>query len=285
MLALSLLFSWSFAAESENAALIKTVKMLDGWSWGLTSKEADSILKDLSQDNYFPYQDIVINGETIWKGTGPDCSSRYTAIAASLSTKYSRPFSVLDIGANNGYFSLNLVREFNSSAVMVDTTDRLTKICKYNTDINDRLLYGKKLITTQELENSSAQFDVILLLNVLHHMADWKSFLDKALSISGTVIVENPPSNDPRCSYKTTIPAIEKYVKQLKGRIIARTPRTMPGHYHDLTQMKSGMVLEVPTLPDVQSIMHIIHTDNNPEVALTADMFKDFNIEYQGKSF
>lgn len=91
----------------------------------IDANKANKILSDLSKENYFPYQDIVVNDDILWKGFGPNCTSRYNAIFRALSEKYQRPITVLDIGANNGYFSLRLAKDFKGQSVMVDTTDRL----------------------------------------------------------------------------------------------------------------------------------------------------------------
>lgn len=283
-----LLFFAVDASQSESKALVSTMQTMQNWSYGMSQTQGDAILKDLSQESYFPYQDITINSETIWRGTGPDCSSRYTAIAAALASKYNRPFSVLDIGANNGYFSINLARDYNAQVVMVDTSDRLRKICQYNTDSNKQLLYCKKQMTLDDLSNlpSNTKFDAVLLLNVLHHMPDWKPFIKKMSTIADTLVVENPPVNDPRCSYKTTIPDIQAYLQKMNAPIIARTPRTKPGYYSSLPAMKYGMQLDVPTLPDVQSIMQVVHSGNSQIMSpLHKDMFKDQNVVFAGENF
>lgn len=288
ILLLSFALNASEAEQAEQAGLTQTISLLKGWSYGMSSTQANRVLKDLSSDQYFPYQDITINGETIWKGTGPDCSSRYTAIAAALACKYNRSFSVLDIGANNGYFSLNLARDYNAKVVMADTTDRLTKICTYNTDSNKNLLYCKKQFSTDDLNTLPAgtHFDAVLLLNVLHHIPDWKPFIEKISSLSDTLIVENPPSNDPRCSYKTTIPAIQTHLEQLKAPVIARTPRSQPGFFQDLKTMEFQMTLEVPVLPNVQSVMHVVHMGKRENMTpLFGNMFQQCNVQYEGTQF
>ena len=59
--------------------------------------------EDFSYDKDWPYQDLWINGEILSKGCGPDCPSRYETLRPLLNA-FKRPFSVLEIGANNGYF-------------------------------------------------------------------------------------------------------------------------------------------------------------------------------------
>lgn len=247
--------------EQESKQLVSSVGILSGWSWGISKKEADDILSNLSKEKYFPYQDIMVNGERLWKGLGTDCPSRYAAIHRAIVKKYNRPVTVLDIGANNGYFSLNLANRLGSQCVMVDLSDRLGTICELNTNVADKLIYLKKALSAGDLEaiGKSVHFDVVILLHVLHHVPEWKDFFDKASGIADTVVVETPPSNDPRLEKKTTIPAIEKELQSRNGIIIAQTPRVKPGCFDSLKKMEYGAMHNVPVDVAVKSSMYVFN--------------------------
>ena len=54
-------------------------------------------------------QDIVVGGLVISKGT-VDCLSKYETIKKEILQHYKRPFNVLDIGSEYGYYSFNINR-------------------------------------------------------------------------------------------------------------------------------------------------------------------------------
>lgn len=240
----------------ENQSLLSLIP--SGWSYGISADNAERILKQLSKEKYFPYQDILVNNETLWHGVGSDCPSRYKALKNELSKHYKRPITVLDIGANNGYFSLKLANDMDAQCVMADMTDRLKDICHLNSDINNKLIYLKKQLSTQDLQELKKKFhfDVAIALHVLHHIPDWKDFSDNLFELADTVVIETPPANDPRLEKKSTIPAIESYLKDKNGMVIAKTPRTVPGYFDDLKEMTYSVVYTAPIVKDVKSDMY-----------------------------
>lgn len=192
----------------------------------------EEILEKLSSERYFPYQDIIINNEVIFKGVGPDCPSRYEAIKAALA-EYEKPIKVLDIGASNGYFSLRIAKDFEATCVMADLSDRLCNICKFNTEVKN-LVYLKRALSLEDLQllAKKEHFDVVLALNVVHHMSPWKEILDVIFELGDTVIIETPPFNDKRAEQEPSIPLIEEYLlKKQDGEIIAETPRAAPNNF------------------------------------------------------
>ncbi len=242
----------------ENDNLRSIIPSLSGWSYGISANDAQKILKGLSKEKYFPYQDILVNNETLWHGVGTDCPSRYKAIKAELQKNYKRPITVLDIGANNGYFSLKLATDMDAQCVMADMTDRLRDICELNTDVNKNLIYIKKQLSFDDLNElkKKVHFDAVIVLHVLHHIPEWKEFTDQLFEIADTVIIETPPASDPRLEKKSNIPAIEKYLKNKNGKIIAQTPRTVPGYFDDLKEMTYSIVYQAPVMKDVKSDMY-----------------------------
>ena len=64
------------------------------------------------------YQPIWIKGVQDYRFQR-ECDDRYQPIR-ELAAQFNRPFSVLDIGANYGYFDFRLMEEFDCTCVMVD---------------------------------------------------------------------------------------------------------------------------------------------------------------------
>lgn len=206
----------------------------------ISSDERQTILQTLSKERYFPYQDIVINNEVLAKGVGPDCSSRYDAIKGILDT-YKKPIKVLDIGASNGYFSLKIVHDYDALCVMVDTSNRLLDICKFNDKING-IVYLKKELSLEDLQflNKNEHFDVVLALNVVHHMQPYKEILDILFQLGDAIIIETPPANDDRVNDNPDIPNIEKYlINKKNGICIAQTARAASNNFEEITSLET----------------------------------------------
>lgn len=187
-----------------------------------------SLLEELSFGKDALYQDIIVNGETLFHGDR-ECEERYQAIKQVLDL-YDRPITTIDIGANNGYFSIRAAQEYGSTAVMVDMQDRLEKICEYNTDLSTLICLNKQL-TTQDLKelNRREHFDVLILFHVLHHIAEpdsWEEFLNEVFKLADNVIIQTPPANDGFIVDKPNIPAIERYLLSLPtGKVIGSFTR------------------------------------------------------------
>lgn len=179
------------------------------------------------------YQDIIVDGKIVSSGNR-ECAQRYEGLKPLLN-KFKRKFTVLDIGASEGFFSLNIAYNYNATCVMIEgdyakrgpTADRLLEICKQN-DKLDNLIYLKKHITVEELEKIAAceHFDIVLGLNVVHHFRkDWKRALDAIFGIADYVVVEIPPTTDAVFANNKEVRACEEYLNQKGGTVIAQTPR------------------------------------------------------------
>jgi SAM-dependent methyltransferase len=108
---------------------------------------------------YQPYRDEPYQRE---------CEDRYEPIHEFCS-HYKRRFSVLDIGANYGWFGQRLVKDFpNCVYVGVDNK---------TIDPHERIWHIPRHITERELcdLSRSEQFDVVLGLSVLHHFKDYSA--------------------------------------------------------------------------------------------------------------
>jgi len=157
---------------------------------------------DLKKGPDWNYQSIIVNGEIIyhaknWSGGTEIALARYAAIKPILD-QYNRPIKVLDLGANNGFFSLKIAEEYDATCVMVDQTSRLTNICKHNTD-RDNIIHLRKFFTVNDLKALVLRehFDIVLVLHVLHHNDDWKAWIPLLMQLGDHVIIETPAIDDP----------------------------------------------------------------------------------------
>ena len=127
------------------------------------------------------YQDLVVNGEIYRIGTD-DCESRYGMIKPVLD-RLEGPFSVLDVGAAQGYFSFRIARDYPQSVcVMVDSDDTsyyahhgsmLRDLCAMNRDLTNVVHLDRRLdLADVSYLNGAEHFDVVLALLVVHLMDD-----------------------------------------------------------------------------------------------------------------
>lgn len=174
------------------------------------------------------YQDILVDGKVIKEGV-KDCEIRYPNIKKILDN-YKRPFTVLDIGASEGYFSLRIAAEYDCTCVMIegDKTLLLPHICQLNKRL-DNVVVLEKFITPQDLKElgECEHFDLVLAFNVIHQLKDdWKDGIDYLLTLGDNMLIETPPPGCRTAANGYTLPLIEEYLSQNKhGKIVAQVPR------------------------------------------------------------
>jgi hypothetical protein len=140
------------------------------------------------------YQDIWKNGQLVEKGIR-ECESRYLVIQ-SIAKKYKRPFTVLDIGANQGYFTIRLAEEFpNCTVVAIEPADE----CELEDKVShlNNVIVLKKSFSIEELQKLSQceYFDLILCMSVIHCFDTKLSFQDLTeiiKSMGSNIILELP---------------------------------------------------------------------------------------------
>lgn len=155
------------------------------------------ISKDLYKGHLCTSQDIRINGKTIRKGVDTNCEDRYQTLKPTLE-KFKRPFTVLELGAGQGYMSIRIAEEFPEAiCVMMDTSDTLRKICNYNTDRNN-LIHIKQNIDENTLKNLSLHehFDVIIWSYLLDHLNKPQKCLEYMANMTNLLIIERTPIRD-----------------------------------------------------------------------------------------
>ncbi len=124
------------------------------------------------------------------------CDERYAPIRDFLG-QYRRPFSVFDLGANMGYFSFRIAEDFDAVCVMADDKAELPELCRQNAAGRKTILLHRRMPANVLAGLAACEhFDVVLALNVLHHMADWRVAAEALVRLGDHLIVETPGRGD-----------------------------------------------------------------------------------------
>lgn len=163
------------------------------------------------------YQPRWVDGREVGDGIRK-AAPRYEAIAKELSGH--QGFSVLDLGAYNGYFSLRLAEDFDASCTAVDDyrglRSALAEACDGRvTGIHERL--------TPESLAALGDFDVILCLSVLHHVPWWRAMLEMISEQSTVLFIETVSPNEVLPKARAHCPEIPAAVEDLGGKVICRS--------------------------------------------------------------
>jgi len=113
------------------------------------------------------YQDLWCQGRTVATGVRP-CAERWWLLHEFL--KADRPATVLDLGANLGYYAMRLADAFGCRVDAVESAyyPRLVEAVRANGD--DRVLPINTTVETVLRSDIFGPYDVVLALSVLHHL-------------------------------------------------------------------------------------------------------------------
>lgn len=142
------------------------------------------------------YQETWVKGRSTGERYQRECASRYAAIKAFLE-QYERPFSVFDLGANAGYFAFRIAEDFPQSTVIAADNKSALRTLAVTNGLPNVLVLNRRL-QSDDLD-ALAQceaFDVVMCLNVLHHMEAWRSVLPRLRYLGAHLIVETPGRGD-----------------------------------------------------------------------------------------
>jgi SAM-dependent methyltransferase len=147
------------------------------------------------------YQDIWRAGEVVSPGVR-ECSRRYEMVRG-VAARFKRPFTVLDIGANLGYFSMRLAHEFpDCTVVAVEGMygDWLEQLLAANGE--RRVILLKKTMGLGALWQlaDSEHFDMVLALSVMHHIPGGFGNVLEVLRAMGSVLVAELANESGACN-------------------------------------------------------------------------------------
>ena len=175
------------------------------------------------------YQEKWVRGGVRARGDR-ECEARYDLVRKGVAG-YSRAFSVLDIGANLGYFGIRLAEEYACVSVMVERRPDLADVARQNT-LRGTVAIQRRL-SVRDLQEiaKSEHFDVVLALNVVHHFkADWREAFDAILSIGDRVIIETPSLADTGACGQGSVPGILEAIARERPEVLGESPcHTTPG--------------------------------------------------------
>jgi len=117
------------------------------------------------------YQSRWIKGEEI-SGVR-ECADRYEIIK-EYAKRFNRPFTVLDIGANYGYFSIRLMEDFDCVSVMGEFVpeyfNELTRLVEAN-DCGNAIVLKHRFTQDSLRELAKVEhFDLVLAMSIVHHI-------------------------------------------------------------------------------------------------------------------
>lgn len=216
------------------------------------------------------YQDRWVRGKVVETGDR-ECETRWHAIRDFVLSDYERPFTMLEIGADLGYFSLRAAAEFGCVAVAIDGGPQLTQSFKRN-DLDGTIALRHRLSVEDLLTLGACEhFDVVLALNVLHHFPDPGPVLDAVLRLGDETVIETPPAEDLGACGQGVIAALAEMVESEDPLEIARTPS------HTTEGLDRPMfLLETPKKSISRSYF------NSPSVVPLSPVYIDST--YKGKS-
>ncbi len=120
--------------------------------------------------------------------------------------------SILDLGCGGGILSESLAKK-GARVTSFDTSSALIKVAKKRAS-NQNLKISYKVGSIDSLKKKSIKFDIIISLEVIEHVKDYKSFLldiSSCLNKNGLIILSTINRN--LISYFTTIFMAEKVLR------------------------------------------------------------------------
>lgn len=165
------------------------------------------------------YQDVVDeSGKTLVRGYR-ECASRYEVIRDYVAT-LRRPFTVLDLGASAGYFSIQLTRDFGARCICVEPSPDIEHA-------RDQVAAIVRSKVMPEDVRKLGTFDVVLGLSVLHHMTYWQSMLAMLDRIArSALIIETPNAEEKlrKAVVRNNLGSIIKLIEKDGFTVIGETP-------------------------------------------------------------
>jgi len=142
------------------------------------------------------YQPIWVKGEVYDHAFQRPSAERYEPIRA-LCAKFERPFSVLDIGSNYGYFDVRLMNDFPECVCVLVDDKTVGPVLQAN-NVMDRSVVLSRKVSAEVLESlsRSEHFDVVVAFSVLHHFDDPARAFNALLKLGSWALFEIPGEDD-----------------------------------------------------------------------------------------
>jgi SAM-dependent methyltransferase len=143
------------------------------------------------------YQDTWVKGKVTQRGER-DCAPRYEVIR-KVAAKFRRPFTVLDIGANLGYYSLRLAEDFDCTVLAVEGQVGPWLSTVLNQNQHPRVIAANRNMTLEDLRTLAdvEHFDLVLGLSVTHHFdAPYAEVLAQIRRLGFATILELPTEDN-----------------------------------------------------------------------------------------
>lgn len=179
------------------------------------------------------YQQLYIKGETKPDDFQRECSERYEIIKPLLD-RFQRRFSVFDLGANLGYFTIRLQDELDCFTVGVDKMrGPIKEILKENSPKS--MVWLGRHLSALDLSHLAdcEQFDVGLALNIFHHYEtdSMKAYMAYKRLCRFIILEICPPDGDTGAKYPHTHKAIyEAVTSDPNAELIAETKSHLKGN-------------------------------------------------------
>ncbi|SFJ77535.1 Methyltransferase domain-containing protein [Halobacillus dabanensis] len=185
-------------------------------------------LANMNESNYFlrgnrfVYQDIWVKGKLVKKGLR-ECVNRYEKIKEKM-MEWDDPFTVLDLGANNGYFSFRIAEDFKVPVTMIEEKKEARKI--YDMNENPYVTLMNRRVDIEELKElcKEKKFDVVLALSVLHHFDNYEEVIDVLFAHSEHLFIESSAQEEAKGGYRNyTVKGINDLLMGKHPEILAYT--------------------------------------------------------------
>ncbi len=158
------------------------------------------------------YQDSVDEDGVVVTAGYRSCADRYEVVR-KVAQSLRRPFTVLDLGAASGYFSIRLTQDFGARAVAVDRDPAVREAI-------GRVAAVEQKTMDPEMVRRMGTYDMVLGLSFLHHVPGWRAMLDMLNRITrSALIIETPhPREKLRVAVnRHELGAIDAAVRDLPG--------------------------------------------------------------------
>ncbi|CDQ20641.1 methyltransferase domain-containing protein [Halobacillus karajensis] len=172
--------------------------------------------------NRFVYQDIWVKGKLVKKGQR-ECANRYEKVKEKMK-EWDDRFTVLDLGANNGYFSYRIAEDFQVPVTMIEAKKEARKI--YDRNENPHVTLINRRVDVKELKElcEKQKFGVVLALSVLHHFDNYEEVIDVLFAHSKHLFIESSALEEAEGGCRDhTVEGIHKLLQAKKPETLTYT--------------------------------------------------------------